>query len=104
MTSDDLDDLDTWQFIYSQFVCADSKSGVSFALNDDPEAQGSCKLRIITVEMSYGKWLLDIHNTNDAACNAKEHSRKQRNSPRYDRSQNPPISPEHDLTYYVITY
>ena len=42
-------------------------------------------------------------NTNYAACNAKEHSRKQRNSPRYDRSQNPSISPEHDLTYDVIT-
>ena len=33
---------------------ADSKSGISFALNNDPEAQGSCKLRIITAEMSYG--------------------------------------------------
>ena len=48
------DDLDTWRVTYSQFVGADSKSGISFAVNNDPEAQGSCKLRIITAEMSYG--------------------------------------------------
>ena len=48
------DDLDTWRVTYGQFVGADSKSGISFALNNDPEAQGSCQLRIITVEMSYG--------------------------------------------------
>ena len=48
------DDLDTWRVTYSQFVGADSKSGISFALKNDPEAQGSCKLRIITAEMSYG--------------------------------------------------
>ena len=49
------DDLDTWRDIYSQFVGADSKSGISFALNNDPEAQASCKFRIIiTAEMSYG--------------------------------------------------
>ena len=48
------DDLDTWWVTYSQFVGADSKSGISFALNNDLKAQGSCKLRIITAEMSYG--------------------------------------------------
>ena len=48
------DDLDTWRVTCSQFVGADSKSGISFALNNDPEAQGICTLRIITVEMSYG--------------------------------------------------
>ena len=48
------DDLDTWRITYGQFVSADSKSGISFALNMGPEAQGSCKLRIITAEMSCG--------------------------------------------------
>ena len=48
------DDLDTWRVTYSQFVGADSKYVISFALNNDPEAQGSCKLRIITAEMSNG--------------------------------------------------
>ena len=40
--------------IFSQLVGADSKSGISFALNNDPEAQDSCKARIITAEMSQG--------------------------------------------------
>ena len=40
---------------------------------------------------------------NDSAWNAKEHFRMQRKSPRYDRSQNPPISSKHDLTYNVTT-
>ena len=54
------DDLDTWRVTYGQFVGADSKSGISLALNNDPEAlqltttEDSCKLRIITAEMSYG--------------------------------------------------
>ena len=48
------DDLDTWRVTYSPLVGADSTTGVSFALNNDPEAQGSCKRRIITAEMSYG--------------------------------------------------
>ena len=48
------DDLDTWWVIYSQFVGVNSKSGISFALNNDQEAQDSYKLRIITAEMSYG--------------------------------------------------
>ena len=48
------DDLDTWRVIYSRFVGADSKSDISFAINNDPEAQDSCKVRIITAEMSQG--------------------------------------------------
>ena len=47
-----LDDVDTWRVIYGQFVGADSKYGNSFALNNDPEAQDSCKVIIITAEMS----------------------------------------------------
>ena len=45
------DDLDTWRVTYSQFV---GQSGISFALNNDPEAQGICTLRIITNAMSHG--------------------------------------------------
>ena len=48
------DDLDTERVTYSQFGGADSTSSISFALNNDPEAQDSCKLKIITAEMSYG--------------------------------------------------
>ena len=45
----------------------------------------------------------DIHKHSIyAACNAKTHSRKQLNSPRYDRSQNP-ISTEHDVMHNAIT-
>ena len=47
-------DLDTWRVMYSQFVGTDSKFGITFALNNVPEAQDSCKVRNITVEMSYG--------------------------------------------------
>ena len=52
------DDLDTWRVIHRKFVVADSKSDISFALNNDPEAQDSCKVRIIIAEMSYenGPW------------------------------------------------
>ena len=39
---------------HSPFVSVCSKYGFSFAVNNDLEAQGSCKLRIITAEMSYG--------------------------------------------------
>ena len=39
------DDIDTWRVIYSQFVDADSKSGIGFALNNILEAQDSCKVR-----------------------------------------------------------
>ena len=48
------DDFDIWRVTYSQFLSVDSKYDISFALNIDPEAQGSCKLRVITAEMSYG--------------------------------------------------
>ena len=47
-------DLDTWHAIYSQFVGADSKSAISFSVNNDSEAHHSCKVRIITAEMSHG--------------------------------------------------
>ena len=36
---------------HSQFVGADSKSGITFAPSNDPEAQDSCNVRIITVEI-----------------------------------------------------
>ena len=48
-----LDDLDTWRVMHSQFVGADCKSGISFALNNDPEAEDSYTVRIITSEMSH---------------------------------------------------
>ena len=51
MTSDD---FDTWWVVYSQFVGADFKSGISFALNNVPEATLAVKLEKITVEMGYG--------------------------------------------------
>ena len=47
------DDLDMWRVICSQFVGADSKSSIIFALNNDPEAQVVVKLEI-TAEMSHG--------------------------------------------------
>ena len=50
MTSDD---FDTWRVVHSPFVGSDSKSDISFALNNVPEAQDSCKARKITVEMCY---------------------------------------------------
>ena len=39
------DELDTWRLLYSQFVGADSESGISFALNNVSEAQDICKVR-----------------------------------------------------------
>ena len=39
------DEFDTWRDVYSQLVGADSKSGISVALNNVPEAQDSCKVR-----------------------------------------------------------
>ena len=48
------DDLDTLRVMYSQIVGADSKYGISFALNNVPEDQDSCKVRIITAEIRYG--------------------------------------------------
>ena len=52
-----LDDLDTWRVMHTQFVGADYKYGISFALNNDHEAQDSCKFRIITAAISYGNGL-----------------------------------------------
>ena len=49
MTSDD---FDTWRVLYSQFVGADFKSGISFVLNNVPDAQDSCKAR----KKSRSKW------------------------------------------------
>ena len=48
------DDLDSWWVIFSRFVGANSKYGISCALNNDTEAQDSYKVRIMTAEMSYG--------------------------------------------------
>ena len=52
-----LDALDTWRVSYSQFVGADSEFGITFALNSDPEAEDSCKVRIMAYEMSHGNSL-----------------------------------------------
>ena len=51
MTSDD---IDTWGVINSQFIGVHSKYDISFALNNVPEVQDSCKATKITNEMSYG--------------------------------------------------
>ena len=49
------DDLDTWLVLYSQFVGANSKSDIRFAINNVPGVQDSCNVRKkITVEMGYG--------------------------------------------------
>ena len=92
MTSDD---FDTWRVVYSQFVGADSKYGISFALNNVPEAQNSCKVtknngrNELRKRPTAGVTLRDLDsgatvygfsislNTINAACNAKTHSRKQ---------------------------
>ena len=118
MTSDE---FDTWRVVNSQFVGADSKSGIRFVLNNVPEAQNSCKVRQnkcrngLHKRPMAGVTLRDLDpgttvygfsislNTINAACNAKTHSRKQWSSPRYDRSQNPQISTDHDVMYDVIT-
>ena len=89
------DDLETLWVIYSQLVGDDSKSGISFALNNVPEAQDSCKARKnngrngLRKRPMAGVTLRDLDpgatvygfsislNTIDAACNAKTHSRKQ---------------------------
>ena len=49
-----MDDFDTWRVMCSQFVGADSKYGISFALSNDPEGQDSYKVIIITAEVSNG--------------------------------------------------
>ena len=56
MTSDD---FDTWRFVYSQFVGADSKYGISYALNNVPGLRIAVKLEKIIVEIGFGNgpWL-----------------------------------------------
>ena len=44
----------TWWVICSQFVGADSRYGIGFALNNDPDAQDSYNFKIETAERSYG--------------------------------------------------
>ena len=51
MTSDD---FDTWRIVHGQFVGADSKSGISFALKTSLRLMIAVKLEKITVEMGYG--------------------------------------------------
>ena len=93
---------------------------ISFDLNNVPEAQDSYKVRKnngrngLRKRPMAGVTLRDLDpgatvygfsislNTINAACNAKTHSRKQWNSPRYHRLQNPPISTEYDVMYDVI--
>ena len=77
MTSDE---FDPWRVVYCQFVGADSKYGISFALNNAPEARDSCEVRKINGRNGLRKrpmagvslrdldpettvhiWLLDIH-------------------------------------------
>ena len=40
------DDIDTWLVIYNQFVGADSKSDISYALNNDPKTQNTVQLEL----------------------------------------------------------
>ena len=86
MTSDE---FDTWRVVNSQFVGADSKSGIRFVLNNVPEAQDSCKVRQnkcrngLHKRPMAGVTLRDLDpgttvygfsislNTINAACNAK---------------------------------
>ena len=48
------DYFDAWCVVYSQFVGATSESDISFVLSNDPEGQDSCRVGIITAEMSQG--------------------------------------------------
>ena len=111
------DDFNTWRVVYGQFVGADSKYDIIFALNNVPKAQDSFEVRknngrnVLRKRLMAGVTLRDLDpgatvysfsislNTSYSACNAKTHSRKQINSPIYDRSQNPLISTEHDVMY-----
>ena len=125
------DDFDTWEVICSRFVGSDWKSGISFALNNDPEAQDSSKTRIITAEMGRGngtwkEWscmtltpgklymaprypLTPImlpamqKHTPESNYAACNAKAHSRKQLKSPRSQNPPILSEHDLTYDVIT-
>ena len=49
-----LTDLNTWWVMYSVFLGADSESDICFALNNDPKAQDSYKVGIITAKKSHG--------------------------------------------------
>ena len=53
-----LDDLDTWWVMYSQFLGADSGSGIYFALNNDLEARYTYTVRIVMTENGQRKRLL----------------------------------------------
>ena len=93
MTSDD---LYTSRVLYGQFVGADSESDTSFALNNVPDAQDSCKVRknngrnglrkrpmagVSLGDLDSRATVYDLSislNTINAACNAKKkRSRKQ---------------------------
>ena len=92
MTSDD---FGTWWIVYSQIVGADSKTGISFALNNVTEAQESCKVRknngrnglrkrpmagVTLRDLDLGATVYGFSislNTINVACNAKTYSRKQ---------------------------
>ena len=59
-----LDYLDTWLIVNSQFVGADSKYGIGFALNTSLRLRIAVKLeKKITVEISYG----NVHGRRDLA-------------------------------------
>ena len=61
-------------------------------------------MELVTLrDLDFRETVYDSMNTNYAASNAEEHSRKQRNSPRYNKSQNLPISAKRDVMYDVIT-
>ena len=55
-----LDGLDTWRVMHGQFVGADYKSDISFAINNDPKYQDSCKFGIITATLSNGNGPWDV--------------------------------------------
>ena len=56
-----LDGLYKWQVIYRVFIGADIESHIDFALNDDPEAQDSKQVRIVTAEMNHGNALIALN-------------------------------------------
>ena len=117
-------DFDTWRVVYSQFVGADSESGISFALNNvASEAQDSCKFRRkkngrngLRKRPMAGMALRDLDpgatvygfsislNTINAARNAKKITPESNEThPDTIESQNPPISIEHDVMCDFIT-
>ena len=91
MTSDD---LYTWRVFDGQFAGVDSESGISFPLNNVPEAQDSRKVknngrnglrkrpmaRVTLRDLDTGATVYGFSislTTINVACNAKTHSRKQ---------------------------